>query len=212
MAAVPDRARAAVHGQPDAALRRRPEPDTWSAVEYLCHLRDVYVTTTIRLHRARTEELPVVEPMLNDLRARRFRYADSDVPAVLGELAAAVAGVADELRRVGPDGWERRVLRGPGRSARSAGCCGTPPTRAGTTWPTSTGRWPGTEARSGRPQSWAATSGSRVSSGLRCCSERRSHLSMNSASSSPSSRSSTSTPRAAATAGADSASVRTAIV
>jgi hypothetical protein len=114
VAAVPDRARAAVQGRPDAELRRRPEPDTWSAVEYLCHLRDVYVTTTIRMHRARTEELPVVEPMLNDLRARRFRYADSDVPAVLGELAAAVAGVADELRRVGPDGWDRRVVRGAG--------------------------------------------------------------------------------------------------
>jgi len=114
VAAVPDRARAAVAGHPDAALRRRPEPDTWSAVEYLCHLRDVHVATTIRLHRARTEELPVVEPMLNDLRVRRFRYADSDVPAVLGELAAAVAGVADELRRVGPDGWDRRVVRLPG--------------------------------------------------------------------------------------------------
>jgi hypothetical protein len=109
--AVPGRARALVAGRPDAELRHRPDPGTWSAAEYLCHLRDVYVTSTIRLHRARTEELPVLEPMLNDLRARRFRYADCDVPAVLGELAAAVAGVADELRRVGPDGWERRVLR-----------------------------------------------------------------------------------------------------
>ena len=111
VAAVPQRARAVVEGRPDADLRRRPDPGTWSAAEHLCHLRDVHVTTTIRLHRARTEELPVVEPMLNDLRARRFRYADCDVPAVLGELAAAVAGVADELRRVGPGGWERRVTR-----------------------------------------------------------------------------------------------------
>ena len=111
VAAVPQRARAVVGGRPDVDLRRRPDPRTWSAAEYLCHLRDVHVTTTIRLHRARTEELPVVEPMLNDLRARRFRYADCDVPAVLGELAAAAAGVADELRRVGPDGWERTVLR-----------------------------------------------------------------------------------------------------
>lgn len=118
--AVPDRARAAVQDQPAVVLRRRPEPDTWSAVEYLCHLRDVYVTTTIRLHRARTEDVPVVEPMLNDLRVRRFRYADSDVPAVLGELAAAVAGVADEVRRVAHDGWDRRVVRQPGeeRTAR----------------------------------------------------------------------------------------------
>jgi hypothetical protein len=114
VAAVPDRARTAVAGRPDAALRRRPAPDTWSAAEYLCHLRDAFVATTIRLHRARTEDRPVVEPMLNDLRARRFRYADSDVPAVLGELAAAAAGVADELRRVGPDGWDRCVTRLPG--------------------------------------------------------------------------------------------------
>ncbi|MBB3677494.1 DinB family protein [Modestobacter versicolor] len=112
--AVPGLARAAVAGRPDAALRRRPEPGTWSAVEYLCHLRDVQVTTTIRLHRARTEELPVVEPMLNDLRARRFRYADCDVAAVLDELAAAVGGVADEVRRTEPDGWDRRVARLPG--------------------------------------------------------------------------------------------------
>jgi DinB family protein len=112
--AVPGRAGALLSGRPDAALRHRPDPDTWSAAEYLCHLRDVHVATTIRLHRARTEELPVLEPMLNDLRARRFRYADCDVPAVLGELAVAVAGVADELRRVGPDGWERRVTRLPG--------------------------------------------------------------------------------------------------
>ncbi|WP_138732456.1 DinB family protein [Modestobacter excelsi] len=112
--AVPGRARALLAGRPDDALRRRPDPDTWSAAEYLCHLRDVYVTSTIRLHRARTEELPVLEPMLNDLRARRFRYADCDVPAVLGELAAAVDGVADEVRRVTREGWERRVTRLPG--------------------------------------------------------------------------------------------------
>jgi hypothetical protein len=114
VAAVPQQARTVVEGQPDAGLRRRPDPVTWSAAEYLCHLRDVYVTSTIRLHRARTEELPVLEPMLNDLRARRFRYAECDVPAVLGELAAAVAGVGDELRRIGPDGWDRRVTRLPG--------------------------------------------------------------------------------------------------
>jgi hypothetical protein len=114
VAAVPDSARAVVHGQPDAALRRRSATSTWSVAEYLCHLRDVYVTGTIRLHRARTEEAPVLEPMLNDLRARRFRYADCDVPAVLGELAAAVAGFGDELRRVEPEGWERTVTRSPG--------------------------------------------------------------------------------------------------
>ncbi|MFJ7217902.1 DinB family protein [Amycolatopsis sp. NPDC098790] len=57
-------------------LRRRPAPGRWSALECLVHLRDVCVTYTIRVHRARTEDRPVLEPLLNDLRARRFRYND----------------------------------------------------------------------------------------------------------------------------------------
>jgi hypothetical protein len=120
VAAVPGLARVAVRQVPAAALRRRPEPAVWSVVEYLCHLRDVHVAATIRLHRARTEERPVLEPMLNDLRVRRFRYADSDVAAVLDELTAAVAGVGDEVRRLGPGGWDRTVTRLPGeeRTAR----------------------------------------------------------------------------------------------
>src|SRR3954467_4927137 len=111
---VPGEARVAIGVIPPANLRRRLSAGEWSVAEYACHLRDVYVTSTIRLHRARTEERPVLEPMLNDVRARRFRYAECDVPAVLGELAAAVAGVGDELRRIGPDGWDRRVTRLPG--------------------------------------------------------------------------------------------------
>ncbi|WP_369135897.1 DinB family protein [Modestobacter sp. I12A-02662] len=120
VAALPALTREAVAELPDAALRRRPSADRWSVAEYLCHLRDVHVAYTIRLHRARTEDRPVLEPMLNDLRARRFRYADCDVPAVLGELAAAAAGFADEVRRVPPDGWDRPVVRQPGeeRTAR----------------------------------------------------------------------------------------------
>ncbi|MDA3664686.1 hypothetical protein PFJ02_22105 [Mycobacterium xenopi] len=51
-------------------------------IEYVCHLRDVYLTYTIRLHRARTEERPTLEPTLNDLRARRFRYNDRDLTAI----------------------------------------------------------------------------------------------------------------------------------
>lgn len=120
VAAVPDRAREAALAVPEPARRRRPDGDTWSVIEYVCHLRDVYVSSTIRLHRTRTEDSPVLEPMLNDLRARRFRYNERDLPAVLDELAATVAGFLDETRRLtGPD-WERTATRLPGerRTAR----------------------------------------------------------------------------------------------
>jgi hypothetical protein len=124
IAVVPDQVRTAVatvavSGRPEV-LRRRPDPTTWSVTEYACHLRDVYVTYTIRLHRARTEDRPVLEPMLNDLRVRRFRHNERDLAAVLDELAAAVTGFCEEARRNQGEQWDRTVTRLPGeeRTAR----------------------------------------------------------------------------------------------
>jgi prolyl-tRNA editing enzyme YbaK/EbsC (Cys-tRNA(Pro) deacylase) len=102
------------------ARNQRPAPATWSVAEYVCHLRDVYVTYTIRLHRSRTEDRPVLEPMLNDLRACRFRYIESDVAVVLGELADTASGFCEEVVRAEPYCWGRVVTRLPGeeRTAR----------------------------------------------------------------------------------------------
>lgn len=117
---LPDEVREAVSGVTPDARGQRPSTDTWSVTEYVCHLRDVYATYTIRLHRTRTEDEPVLEPMLNDLRARRFRYNELDVDAVLGELAANAAGFCDEVARNSGGQWERTATRQPGerRTAR----------------------------------------------------------------------------------------------
>lgn len=118
--AIPAQVRAAVAGVGRRRLRRRPAAGVWSGLEYVCHVRDVYVTSTIRLHRAVTEDRPALEPMLNDLRAQRFRYNERDVEAVLDELAAAAAGFSEELAAVPASAWERQVSRLPGeyRDAR----------------------------------------------------------------------------------------------
>jgi hypothetical protein len=120
IAAAPQDVRAAVAAVPTAALRGRPQPGRWSVVEYVCHLRDVHAVYTIRLHRARTECRPVLEPMLNDLRARRFRYDRLDLAAVLDEFAANTLGLLDEIARFRPGDWTRMVTRLPGeeRTAR----------------------------------------------------------------------------------------------
>jgi hypothetical protein len=117
---LPVAVRAAVDAVPAETVRRRPGPDVWSVTEYVCHLRDVYATYTIRLHRTRTEDRPTLEPMLNDLRARRFRYNDRDVAAVLDELAATAAGFCDEVASTRPGDWDRVASRLPGetRTAR----------------------------------------------------------------------------------------------
>jgi hypothetical protein len=116
---LPPAARAAVAAVPPDLRRLRPASGLWSATEYACHLRDVCVGFTIRLHRARTEDEPVVDPMYGDLRAVRFRYADADVDAVLAELTRAAAGFQDEIADTRPGEWARTVRRLPGE-VRSA--------------------------------------------------------------------------------------------
>ncbi len=112
IAGIPGEARRLFGSLDDAAVRGQT-PGVWTAVEYLCHVRDVYLTFTIRLHRARTEDDPALEPMLNDLRARRFGYRDAAVAPVLDELDAYVAGFLAEIARMKDEHWARPVHRMP---------------------------------------------------------------------------------------------------
>ncbi len=97
----------------DHARRQRPSPPVWSVTEYVCHLRDVYASFTIRLHRVLTEDRPALEPMFADLRARRFRYNERDLAPILDELAANVAGFCEEIGLAGVQDWGRVATRLP---------------------------------------------------------------------------------------------------
>jgi len=122
---IPDRLRVVtteirelISGLTAAQLTRRPDEQTWSALEYLCHVRDVYVASTIRLYRARKESTPQIEPVFNDLRVLRFRYNEADVHGVLHEMGLALAGLVDEIARTSD--WDRTFTRQPGEE-RTAG-------------------------------------------------------------------------------------------
>jgi predicted nucleic acid-binding protein len=111
---VPDAVASAMAAVPGAALRRRPEPAVWSVLEYAAHVRDVYATFLVRLHRARVEDHPTLDPMFGDLRAQRLRYNDLPPDAVLAELALAAQGFCDEVADTRDDEWGRTVRRLPG--------------------------------------------------------------------------------------------------
>jgi hypothetical protein len=115
---MPDRYSDEIAATADTILRARPEERTWSVLEYLCHVRDVYTVGTIRLYRIRAEDRPALEPMLNDLRTVRFRHNEHEPGPVLRELGFAVAGCLDEVARV--TDWDRVATRLPTeqRSAR----------------------------------------------------------------------------------------------
>ncbi|HEU5334305.1 MAG TPA: DinB family protein [Actinocrinis sp.] len=109
----PRRYRAAASALTDADLHRRPDPETWSVLEYLCHVRDVYSVHIDRVTRALAEDNPLVDAMNNDARAERGDYNGQDVAQVLGDLERNAARFAELVETVTPDQWPRLMTRRP---------------------------------------------------------------------------------------------------
>jgi hypothetical protein len=91
-----DEVAAAIDGQPDATLSRRPAPTSWSAKEVVCHLRDI-------------EELFL-------LRFRSMLALDEPTFLMLGEMPpdqTAWGIVEGDALPLDPDRWaeERQYLR-----------------------------------------------------------------------------------------------------
>lgn len=116
---LPGAVRAVLSAIPTEACRAQGR-QVWSVAEYLCHLRDVYISYTIRLHRISAEDRPALEPMFNDLRALRFRYNHCDINATLDELSAAAEGFCEQIALTEEGDWDRIATRLPGedRTAR----------------------------------------------------------------------------------------------
>jgi hypothetical protein len=89
------------------AVTRRPAPDSWSALELACHVRDVFLVQRERIVRVLVEDRPSFPPMHRDERAVLERYAEQSPAAVaadVGMAARLLAGVltgrsAAELER-----------------------------------------------------------------------------------------------------------------
>ena len=97
----------------DGRLRRRPSPDTWSALEYACHVRDVIALWGWALHHTLNEtfpQLPAVEADLPDRVAAENDYNGQDPAAVTSQLSANAERMAGKVATMRPEQW--------GRSAR----------------------------------------------------------------------------------------------
>ena len=93
---------------PDASrLRTRPGPGTWSALEYACHVRDVFEVQNERVLLALAEDTPTFVPMGRDERAVDRRYNEQDPLVVAAELAAAAEELAVTLEGLDEAGWSR---------------------------------------------------------------------------------------------------------
>lgn len=67
--------------------RVRPDPDTWSALEYACHVRDVLSIQCDRITQTLAEEHPTYVPMNREQRLIDDYYNEQD-PVVVDSLVA----------------------------------------------------------------------------------------------------------------------------
>jgi hypothetical protein len=92
----------------------RPDDATWSALEYACHVRDVFELYERRLGWLLEQDDPTFPNWDQDETAVTSRYAEQDPLAVVAELEAAGASIADAFDRVPGDAWGRTGARSDG--------------------------------------------------------------------------------------------------
>ena len=115
---VPDLVRRNAAGWGEVLQREdvtvRPNSETWSALEYSAHVRDVF-----RIFRARLEQMlqfddPHFENWDQDATAIADRYNEQDSATVASELADAAEAVASAFESVAEGQLGRRGLRSDG--------------------------------------------------------------------------------------------------
>ena len=91
----------------DAVLRRKPAPDKWSALEAVCHLRDVERLWTDRLVKAAFADKPAFYALDFDALVSKNRYNTQDLGASIKEFARLRADTVCLLRALPASQWKR---------------------------------------------------------------------------------------------------------
>ncbi|MFI7585625.1 DinB family protein [Spongisporangium articulatum] len=95
-------------------VRRRPMPETWSALEYGCHVRDVFRVFGARTEMMLTEHDPTFPNWDQDETAIKDRYPIQDPVDVARELLEAAQVLAHRLSGVTGAQWSRTGRRSNG--------------------------------------------------------------------------------------------------
>ena len=97
----------------------RPEPDTWSAIEYAAQSRDITELHRWAVDEALTGAEPVLPGVESDalLDAAATTYGTADPVAVVRALSAAASAMADAARTAGGSAWHLGITVGTSRSS-----------------------------------------------------------------------------------------------
>jgi len=98
----------------DPRATSRPSEDQWSALEYGCHVRDVFRIFQTRVAALLDDDDPTFENWDQDATAVEDRYAEQDPAVVADEIAEAATVLAAQIDAVGGEQWERPGSRSDG--------------------------------------------------------------------------------------------------
>lgn len=111
---VPDAVRAlairydAVHAETAVGvLTSHPKAETWSPLEYACHVRDVFRVQRERVLLALAEDEPAFAPMRREERVAEERYNEQEPAVVAAEITHAADAFAQTLETLDDDAWRR---------------------------------------------------------------------------------------------------------
>ena len=91
-------------------LCTRPAEGVWSALEYACHVRDVFLVQRDRLYTALVEDIPAFAPMYRDQRVTLARYNAQDPEEVTAQLATAARLIAQAFDALDSAQLQRRCI------------------------------------------------------------------------------------------------------
>jgi len=97
-----------------ADVRERPRPDTWSPLEYACHVRDGCRLYAYRLDLMLGHDGPRFPNWDQDATAIEERYGEQDPAVVVRELADAAVVLAEAFDAVDGAQWDRTGERSDG--------------------------------------------------------------------------------------------------
>ncbi len=97
-------------------VTQRPDPATWSPLEYACHVRDVFRLYDQRLLLMLTEHNPLYPNWDQDETAIQQRYSEQDPAAVATELVVAGEQLATRFAGMHDEQWKRPGRRSDGAS------------------------------------------------------------------------------------------------
>ena len=98
----------------DPHVGSRPSDDVWSALEYGCHVRDVYRLFDQRLRLMLDQDHPTFANWDQDETAMQHRYDQQDAQVVAQELQQAAVIIADRFAALSEQQWDRTGERTDG--------------------------------------------------------------------------------------------------